>query len=158
MSTEVKKIPQGYHTLTPSFTFKNSQKAIDFYKKAFHAKVVDLFPNPLGNGIMHATLQIGSSLLMMGDEMAHCKSAESLGACPVSFFLYVENADESFQQAVAAGCEVVMPVEDMFWGDRTGSLKDPFGYSWMIATHKQDFSKEHIRENALAFFARMEKK
>ncbi len=155
-----KPIPDGYHSVTPSFTFKDSQKAIDFYKKAFGAKVLDVFPNLTGKGIMHATIQIGDSIMMMGDEMPGqaCKSAETLGHSPVSFFLYVPNADAAFKQAVAAGCTAEMPVAEMFWGDRAGSLKDPFGHSWMVATHTKDLTKDEIRKGAEAFFAQMAKK
>jgi len=154
-----KPIPEGYHAVSPSFTFKDSQKAIDFYKKAFGAKVLDVFPHLTGRGIMHATIQIGDSILMMGDEMPgqNCKSAETLGASPISFYLYVSNADAVFKQAIAAGCTVVMPVEDMFWGDRGGNVKDPFGYSWMIATHTQDLTTDQIRKGAEAFFAQLQK-
>ncbi|MES2309907.1 MAG: VOC family protein [Verrucomicrobiota bacterium] len=153
-------IPSGYHTITPSFTFKDSQKAIDFYKKAFDAKVLDLFLNLSGSGIMHATLQIGNSIFMMGDEnpCQPCKSAETLGTSPISLFLYTTDADAVFKMAVDAGCTVVMPVMEMFWGDRAGSVKDPFGYSWMIATHKRDLSKEEIRKEAEVFFEQMKKK
>ena len=115
-----KPIPEGYHAITPSFTFKSSQKAIDFYKKAFGAKVLDLFPSLTGQGIMHATIQIGNSILMMGDEMpdSKCsKSAETTGSSPISLYFYVTDADAAFNQAVAAGGTVVMPVTDMFWGD-----------------------------------------
>jgi len=156
-----KSIPEGYHTVTPSFTFKDSQKAIDFYKKAFGAKVLDLVPNLTGRGVMHATLQIGDSIVMMGDEMPGgqgCKSAEALGGSPVSLYVYVPNVDAAFKQAVAAGSSVAMPVDDMFWGDRAGSIKDPFGYQWMIATHTQDLTQEQIRQGAEAFFSQMAKK
>ena len=155
-----KAIPDGYHTVTPSFTFKSSKKAIEFYQKAFSAKVLDVFPNPAGQGIMHATIQIGDSIMMMGDEMPEsgCKSAETLGTSPISLFVYVPNADAAFNQAVAAGCTAVMPVADMFWGDRAGHLKDPFGYSWMVATHTQDLTPEQIRKGAEAFFSQMAKK
>ena len=154
-----KPIPEGYHAVTPSFTFKDSQKAIDFYKKAFGAKVLDVFPNLNGRGIMHAVIQIGDSILMMGDEMGEqCKSAETLGSSPISLYIYVPNADAAFKQAVAAGGTAAMPVADMFWGDRAGSIKDPFGYSWMIATHKQDLTNDEIRKGAEAFFAQMAKK
>ena len=156
MNTQTKPIPEGYHTLTPSFTFKDSQKAIEFYKKAFGAKVLDLMPNLSGSGTMHAAIQIGNSILMMGDEMPspNCgKSAETIGSSPISLYLYVENVDAAFKQAVAAGAREVMPVMDMFWGDRAGSLKDPFGYQWMIATHKQDLSGDEIKKGAAAFFA-----
>ncbi len=153
-----KSIPEGYHTLTPSFTFRDSQKAIDFYKKAFGAKVTGIFQSPTGKGIMHATITIGDSVIMMGDEMPGCASAETTGASPVSIFVYVPDADAAFKQAVAAGATVVMPMADMFWGDRAGNVKDPFGYQWMIATHKQDLTDEQVRKGAEAFFAQMAKK
>jgi PhnB protein len=156
-----KPIPEGYTSLTPSFTFKDSKKALDFYKKAFNGKVIDLFPRPSGDGIMHATMQIGNALIMMGDEMPgpDCsqKSAETVGASPISLFLYVPDADAAFAQAIAAGATEGMPVMDMFWGDRCGMVKDPFGYSWMIATHKKDLTKEQMREGAKAFFNQMAK-
>ena len=157
MATQAKPIPDGYQILTPSFTFKDSKKAIEFYKKAFGAKVLDLMSDPSGRRTMHATIQIGNSIVMMGDEIPgaeNCaKSAETLGNSPISLYLYVPNADAAFNQAVAAGGKVTMPVADMFWGDRCGSLKDPFGYTWMIATHKQDLTKEQIQKGAEAFFA-----
>jgi len=155
-----KPVPEGYHAVTPSFTFKDSQKAIEFYKKAFNAKVLDLFPNPSGRGLMHATIQIGNSIVMMGDENPGqtCKSAETLGGSPINLYIYVPNVDTAFKQAVAAGGMVTMPVADMFWGDRAGQIKDPFGYSWMIATHTQDLTQEQIRKGADAFFAQMAKK
>ncbi|HSD50956.1 MAG TPA: VOC family protein, partial [Candidatus Methylomirabilis sp.] len=86
------------------------------------------------------------------------KSAETLGSSPISLYLYVANADAAFNQAVAAGGAVTMPVADMFWGDRVGQIKDPFGYFWMIATHKQDLTKDEIRKGAEAFFTQMTKK
>ncbi|HSA60023.1 MAG TPA: VOC family protein [bacterium] len=155
-----KAIPNGYHTLTPSFTFKDCKKAIDFYKKAFNAEVLDNMPGLDGTGTMHATLKIGNSILMMGDEMpgGNCKSAESLGHSPITLYLYVPDADSAFQQAVSAGGEVAMPVADMFWGDRSGTVKDPFGYVWMIATHKKDLTKDQIQQGAKAFFEQMSKK
>lgn len=155
-------IPNGYHTVTASFTFKDSKKAIEFYKKAFGAKVLDLFPHPSGQGIMHATLQIGDSIVMMGDEnpdAENCgKSAETLGSSPISLYLYVPNVDAAFNQAVGAGAAATMPVADMFWGDRVGQVKDPFGYLWMIATHIQDLTNAEIRKGAEAFFAKMAEK
>ena len=147
-------IPNGYRSITPSLTFKDSKKALDFYKKAFGAKTLDLFPNMDGKGIMHATMQIGDSIVMMGDEMSEkCASAEKMGGSPVSLFLYVPDVDMAFVQAVAAGAKVDMPVTDMFWGDRAGNLTDPFGYCWMLATHKEDLSKDQIRQKAEKFFA-----
>jgi len=156
-----KPVPEGYHAVTPSLTFKDSQKAIDFYKKAFGAKVLDLMPSPTGRGVMHATMQIGNSILMMGDEnpSPNCsKSAETLGSSPVSLYVYVPNVDAAFKQAVEAGGTATMPVADMFWGDRAGNIRDPFGYAWMIATHKQDLNNDEIKKGAEAFFAQMPKK
>ena len=154
----VKSIPDGYQSVTPSLTFKDSQKALEFYKKSFGAKVLDFLPSPTGHGIMHATMQIGNSIIMMGDEMPQCKSAETLGSCPISLYIYVPDADAAFKQAVAAGATAVMPVADMFWGDRAGNLKDPFGYAWMVATHKKDLTQEEITKGAQEFFAQMAKK
>lgn len=160
MTNSAKAIPVGYQTVTPSFMFKDSRKAIEFYQKAFGAKVLDLFPDPSGRGTMHATLQIGSSIIMLGDEMpgGGCQSAETTGGSPISLFIYVSDVDAMFNQAVGAGGVVTMPVADMFWGDRAGNIKDPFGYLWMIATHKKDLTKDEIRKNAEAFFAQMAKK
>ena len=155
MATAGKAIPAGYRAVTPSLTVKDSLKAIEFYKKAFGAKVLDVFPALDGRGTMHAAMQIGDSIVMMGDEMPQggCKSAESLGASPVSLYVYVPNVDAVFTQAVAAGAVATMPVAEMFWGDRAGNVKDPFGYSWMIATHTRDLTKDEVRQGAEAFFA-----
>ena len=154
-----KPIPDGYASVTASLTFKDTQKALDLYKKAFDAKVIDVFPGMDGKGIMHAVFQIGNSYLMCGDEMGEkSRSAEAMGGSPTGFFIYVNDADASFKQAVAAGCAVAMPMGDMFWGDRAGSVQDPFGYNWMIATHKKDLSKDEVRKNAEAFFAQFAKK
>ena len=98
--------------------------------------------------------------MMMGDENPgmNCKSAETLGGSPISLFIYVADADATFKQSVAAGCAATTPVADMFWGDRAGNVQDPFGYSWMIATHTQDLTPEQIRKGAQDFFAQMAKK
>jgi uncharacterized glyoxalase superfamily protein PhnB len=154
MKNKVKSVPKGFHSVTPCLTMKDSVKAIEFYKKAFAAKVLDILPAPDEQRTMHAMIQIGDSILMMGDEMPgqNCRSAESLGACPISLYIYVPDVDAFFQKAVTAGAEATMPVEEMFWGDRCGSLKDPFGYSWMVATHTRDLTDEEIREGARSFF------
>lgn len=156
MSQEVKPIPPGYGTITPSLTLKNTQKALDFYKKAFGAQVIDNMKTPDGKGTMHATMRIGDNIIMMGDEMPgeHCsKSAETMGGSPVSLFVYLPNVDASFQQAVKAGASITMPVADMFWGDRCGGLKDPFGYTWMLATHVRDLTQSEIEQGAQEFFS-----
>lgn len=155
MEAKIKSIPEGYHSVTSCLTLKNSLQAIEFYQKAFGAKVLDLFPSPDGSGTMHATVKIGDSILMMGDEKPNqaCKSAEALGASPVSLYLYVPNCDDIFKQALKSGATEIMPMADMFWGDRCGSLKDPFGYSWTIATHRLDLTPEQVRKGAESFFA-----
>ena len=146
----MKLIPEGYHTVTPTFTFKDSRKAIEFYKTALGAVETFVMPGPGGKGVMHASMKIGNSNIMMGDENREkdCRSAESLGGSPVSFYLYVENADLAFKKAVAAGAVVQMPLQDSFWGDRTGAVKDPFGYSWTFATHTKDLTPEQIAKGA----------
>jgi len=154
MKTKVKAIPEGFQTVTPSLSLKDSLKAIAFYEKAFGAKNPEVFPSPDGKHTMHATIRIGDSIVMMGDEMPDmgCKSAESLCASPISLYVYVPDVDAVFEQAVAAGATAVMPVADMFWGDRCGTLKDPFGYQWTIATHNRDLTEREIQEGATAFF------
>ncbi len=154
----VNAIPEGYHAVTPSLTFKDSKKAIEFYQKAFSAQEPAIFPSPDGKSTMHATLKIGDSILMMGDEGPQCPSAESLGGSPITLYIYTPDADKMFNQAVAAGGKATMPVMDMFWGDRAGNIQDPFGYTWMIATHKSELTMEQIKKGAEAFFAQMAKK
>jgi PhnB protein len=151
----IKAIPEGYHSVTPALVFKDARKAIDFYKKALGAREKSLMPGPNGKGVMHAELVIGDSILMLGEEGAGCptQSAETSGNSSVSFYLYVKDADAAFEKAVTEGATSVMPLQDQFWGDRCGTVKDPFGYSWMIATHNRDLSKQEIAEGAEAFMA-----
>lgn len=155
-----KVIPEGYNTVTPMFVFKDSRKAIEFYKLAFGAQEKFAMPWPDGKGVMHAEVRIGTSIIMMGDENPErtCKSAETAGGSPVSFYLYVENVDGVFRRAVEAGAESRMPVENMFWGDRVGTVQDPFGYSWMLATHIEDLTPEEIQQGAQTALAQMAKK
>jgi len=145
MTPSVKPIPEGYHTLSPYLVIKNAAAAIEFYKKAFGAKERGRMPGPDGR-LMHAEIQIGDSVVMIHDEMPEygSKSPQTLGGSPVSLFLYVSDADASFQQAVSAGAQVTMPLADMFWGDRYGKLLDPFGHEWSIATHKEDLTPEEV--------------
>jgi uncharacterized glyoxalase superfamily protein PhnB len=159
MKTKVNAVPEGFHAVTPCLTLNNSLKAIEFYKNAFGAKELSVFPSLDGKSTMHAVIQIGDSILMMGDEMPGqgCKSAETLKASPISLYVYVPDADAVFKQAVAAGSTVTMPMADMFWGDRCGSVNDPFGYMWTIATHTRDLTAEEIQEGARSFFEKAEK-
>lgn len=155
-----KAIPKEFHSVTSIFVFKDALKAIEFYKRAFGAQELFVMPGLDGKGVMHAEIRIGDSIIMMGEEHPQnpCKSAETIGGSPVSFYLFLENVDETFRIAVAAGAEVLMPVQDMFWGDRVGTVQDPFGHSWSLATHTKDLTPEEIRQGAQAAFAQMTQK
>lgn len=139
MPTQAKPIPQGYHSVTPYLTLNDAARALEFYKRAFAAREVMRMDGPDGK-IGHAEIKIGDSVIMLADEMpgAGSRSPQSLGGTTGGVFLYVENADAVFNQAVSAGAQVEAPLADMFWGDRYGRLKDPFGHSWSVATHKED--------------------
>lgn len=148
----VKPIPDGYHSLTPYLVVSGGAAAIDFYRKAFGAQELMRMPGPDGK-LMHAEIKIGDSILMLGDENPQmgARSPKSLGGTPASVLLYVENVDAVFDRAVKAGAKVVMPVEDMFWGDRYAKLEDPFGHLWQLATHKEDVTPEEMGRRAAAF-------
>lgn len=150
------KIPEGYHSVTPILVFKDARRAIDFYKRAFGAQERFVMPGPDGSGVMHAELLIGTSIVMLGEENPHqpCRSAETAGGSPVSFYLYLEDVDGVFRVALEAGATELMPVEEMFWGDRAGAVQDPFGYGWFLATHTRDLTMEEIREGARTACAR----
>jgi uncharacterized glyoxalase superfamily protein PhnB len=151
----VKPIPDGYHSVTPHITVNDGNKAIDFYKKAFGAKEVYRMPGP-GGKIMHAEIQIGDSMIMLNDEfpeMGGTRSAKSIGESSVTLHVYVPDVDKVFNQAVASGATATMPVSEMFWGDRYGKLRDPFGHNWSIATHKEDVSPEDVMKRAAAEFS-----
>ncbi|WP_206996532.1 VOC family protein [Trinickia mobilis] len=144
MSTStVKPIPEGHHSLTPHLICAGAAEAIEFYKKAFNAVEVARLPGPNGR-LMHASLKIGDSTLMLVDEMPEhgALGPKALKGSPVFVHLYVENADATVERAVAAGAKVTLPVADMFWGDRYGQLEDPFGHKWSVATHVRDVSPE----------------
>jgi uncharacterized protein YndB with AHSA1/START domain/uncharacterized glyoxalase superfamily protein PhnB len=148
-------IPEGYQSITPMCVFKDARQAIAFYKAAFGAEERFVMPGPDGVGVMHAEIKIGTSLIMLGEESPQesCKSAESLGASPINFYLYLENVDAAYARALAAGALPSMPVAEMFWGDRIGAVKDPFGYTWTLATHVKDPTMEEIEEGARAAMA-----
>ncbi|MBI4747709.1 MAG: VOC family protein [Acidobacteria bacterium] len=155
MSTQVKPIPEGFHSITPHIVVQNAKQAIEFYQKAFNAEVLGCMPGPDGEKIMHAELRIGNSPLMLCDEFPEMGSLSpvSRGGTSVTMHLYVEKADETYNQAVEAGAKVVMPLADMFWGDRYGIVSDPFGHHWAIATHVQDLSFEEIAAAGAAAMA-----
>lgn len=144
------RIPEGMHTLTPHIIIDGAADAIEFYKKAFNAIEQVRLPGP-GGKLMHASLKIGDSTLMLVDEMPDCGAGASLGpknlkGTPVVLHLYVEDADAVIAQAEAAGAKVTMPATDMFWGDRYGQVEDPFGHRWSVATHIRDVTPEEMEE------------
>jgi len=154
-----KAIPEGYHTATPHLVVKNAAQAIEFYKKAFGAKEKMRMQTPDGK-IGHAEMQIGDSVIFLADEspnMGMTKSPQTLGGCTGGVMLYVEDVDTTFKQAVDAGGKTFMPVADMFWGDRYGSLVDPFGHNWSIATHKEDVAPGDMEKRAQDFYAQQAK-
>ena len=144
----------GASTLSSYITVKGASEAIEFYKKAFNATEKGRLLMPDGS-IGHAELEIEGSLLMLADENPEWgnKSPQTIGGNPMTFGLYVKDADAAFQKAVDAGATVVMPVEDMFYGDRVGQVMDPFGYKWMITTHKEDVGFEEMQKRSDKMFA-----
>jgi PhnB protein len=156
MPSRVKPIPDGYHSVTPYLCLSNAAGAIDFYKRAFGARVTVRMDGPNGK-IGHAELQIGDSRIMLADEMpgGSCRSPQSLGGTSMGVFLYVEDVDSVFKQAQGAGAKVQMPLADMFWGDRFGTVIDPYGHSWSLATHKEDVTPEEMAKRSKEAMAKM---
>jgi PhnB protein len=151
MAQAKKAVPEGFHTVTPQLTLDDAAQAIDWYKRALGAEELARSAGPDGK-IMHAELRIGDSRIMLNDPFMGNKGPLALGGSPASLWIYVENCDELFTRAVGAGAEVRMPVADQFWGDRCGTVRDPHGYSWSIATHKEDLTRQEIEERQQEFF------
>ena len=153
------KIPRGYHSITPYITVNGGEAAIEFYKNAFGAEERGHMKTPDGK-TAHAELKIGDSVFMLSDEFPEMKnlSPKSIGGSPVSLYMYVEDVDAVFNQAVSAGATVLNPVMDMFYGDRWGYIKDPFGHLWFIATHKKDLTPDELKKAAEIAFAEMSRK
>ena len=147
--TATKPIPDGMHSLTPHLICKGAAAAIEFYKAAFGAVELARMPGP-GGKLMHASVRIGDSTLMLVDEAPEWEmfGPTSLKGSPVTIHLYVKDVDATVAQAVAAGARVTMPVTDMFWGDRYGTLEDPFGHRWSVATHTRDLTPEELQQAA----------
>jgi len=151
MAKAKKAVPEGFHTVTPQLTLDNAAQAIDWYKRALGAEEVSRAPGPDGK-IMHAELRIGDSRLMLNDPVMGNKGPQTLGGSPASLWLYVEDCDALFNRAVAAGAKVEMQMGDQFWGDRCGSVGDPHGYRWTIATRKEDLTRDEILQRQEQFF------
>jgi PhnB protein len=151
MSSQTKPIPEGYHTATPYLIVQGAAKAIEFYKKAFGATELFRMPGP-GDQVMHAEIKIGNSPIMLADEMPEMgyRGPQALGGTPVSLMLYIEDVDALAGRATVAGARVLRPVQDQFYGDRSGTFQDPFGHVWTIATHKEDVPLEEMRRRVAA--------
>jgi PhnB protein len=154
MAKAAKSVPDGYHTITPQLVLDNAAQTIDWYKKALGAEEVSRSVGPDGK-IMHAELRIGDSRFMMNDVMMGSKGPQAYGGSPASFWLYVENSDALFSRAVGEGAKVQMQIEDQFWGDRAGAVADPAGYTWWIATRKEDLTPAEMQQRAADFFKQM---
>lgn len=148
----VKAIPDGYEGITPYLICKNAEGAIEFYKKAFGA--VEMFRIGEPGMVGHAEMKIGGAIFMMADEHPEmgAVSPETLGGTPVQLMIYVENVDVFTEKAIAEGIEVLRPVADQFYGDRSGQFKDPFGHIWAFATHKEDVSPDEMNVRAAAMY------
>lgn len=145
MAKSPNPIPPGFHTITPHLTVVGAAKYIDFLKQAFGATEMSRSPGPDGR-LMHAQVQIGDSILMFNDDFPEFGMPPlAEGRWPVLLNLYVPDADATFAKATAAGCQITVPISDQFWGDRYGHVKDPFGFTWAISTHKEDLTPEEIQ-------------
>ena len=153
MADSVKPIPEGYHSVTPYLCIKGASEAIEFYKSAVDATELMRIPSPDGS-IGHAEIQVGDSRIMIPDESPKMdfRSPATIGGTPVHVYMYVEDVDRIFAQANAAGATAMMPLEDQFWGDRTGTLVDPFGHRWCVSTREEDLTEEEIGARAAKLF------
>ena len=153
-------VREGYQTVTPALTVRNGAEAIEFYKEAFGAEEIMRVPGPDGKSIMHAEIRVGTSRIMLGDEAPSmgCLAPVTLGGPGGSLYVYVPDVDAAFKQAVAAGAKALMPVTDMFYGDRFGQVEDPSGHRWGLATHVEDLAPEEMARRQREFFASMAKK
>lgn len=158
MAGKVKAVPEGMHTITPHLVVNGGAKAVEFYKNAFGAQVLGVHDTPDGK-VMHAEIKIGDSKLFLADEFPGmgCPSPRTLGGSGVVLNIYVEDVDRLFNQAVAAGATVTMPLSNQFWGDRYGQVKDPFGHHWALGQHIEDVSPQELERRAKEIFSEMAK-
>jgi PhnB protein len=151
-----KAVPEGQHTITPHLVVNGGEKALEFYKKAFGARIGNVHKTPDGK-VMHADFTIGDSKLFLADEFpgAACVSPKTAGGSCIVLNLYMEGIDKTFDQAVSAGATVTMPLANQFWGDRYGQLKDPFGHIWALGQHIEDVAPDEMARRAQEAFAHM---
>jgi PhnB protein len=154
MAKAKKGVPDGYGTVTLVLTLDEARKGIDWYKQALGAEELSVNLGPDGK-IAHGEIRVGNSIIMLNDPMMGGKGPKALGGSPASMWVYVEDCDALFRRAVAAGGTVQMPMDDQFWGDRCGGFADPFGYTWMIATRKEDLTKQELEQRQVEFFSKM---
>ena len=154
MAKAAKPIPAGYHSITPTLTLDDAAKTIDWYKRALGAEEISRSAGPDGK-IMHAELRLGDSRVMVNDVMMEMKGPKAFGGSPASLWLFVDDSDTAFKRAVDAGARVIQPLDDWFWGDRGGAITDPAGYTWWIATRKEDLTRDEMNQRADAFFKQM---
>jgi PhnB protein len=147
--TKAKAVPDGYHSVTPYLVVDGGAKAIDFYKRVFHATERMRMPSP-GGKVGHAELTIGDATIMLADEHPEmgARGPRAFGGAAVSLHLYVEDVDATVKAAVAAGAKLLRPVEDKFYGDRSGTIEDPFGHHWHVSTHKEDVPPDEMARRA----------
>lgn len=147
-------IPEGYHSVTPYLSIKGAAKAIDYYKQAFGATELFRMAGPDGK-IGHAEIKIGDSPIMLADEFPEMEfvSPQTLGGTPVGIMIYVDDVDKIYKQAISGGGKEVKPLQNQFYGDRSGTLKDPFGHVWTVATHVEDVAPEELERRAKAAHA-----
>ena len=150
-SSKVKAIPDGYHSATAYLIVDGAAKALDFYKRVFGASEKMRMPSP-GDKVGHAEIVIGDSMIMLADEHPEmgARSPRAFGGSPVSMMVYVEDVDATVKTALAAGAKLIRPVEDKFYGDRSGTIEDPFGHHWHVSTHKEDVPAEEMARRAAA--------
>ena len=157
MAANVNPVREGQHTITPHLVVSGAKQALEFYKNAFDAKIVNVHETPDGK-VMHAEMKIGDSTIMLADEFpGFSKSPKTLGGSTVLLNLYRDNIDQLFEQAVKAGATVTMPLANQFWGDRYGQLDDPFGHAWALGQHVEDVAPEEMARRAKEAFSKMPK-
>ena len=149
-----KAVPEGMHTITPQLAIDGCDKAIEWFKKAFGAELLSRAPDPSGKKVWHASMRIGNSIFFVNDVFPDMGG----GAQTASLWIYTDNVDQWFKRATEAGAEVAMPMMDMFWGDRMGQLKDPFGNKWNLSQHMKDMTPDEMKKAQDAFVASMPKK